>query len=269
MTQYCSNCNAEVKDDYNFCLNCGTPVTHAAPAARTCPVCGAAAADDQLFCIECGTKFESHEPAAAQPEAQGAAPRTCPQCGALAQDDFLFCMECGARIDTAAAPASEPGAAPVDEAPAPSAGEPFTVDELSEHVAEEPDPSPAEEPAQVQEPAVEDASSDDATTVLSNPATLTLTRVRTGEAYTLNLPETLGKGSAATCRITGNSAISRRHVCIDSNFDAFGESYFLEELGATNKTAVNGVEVPRGQRRAIANGCRITLADEDFIFSVE
>lgn len=288
MTKHCNSCGTELKDDYLFCLKCGTPIEQE-KVEKKCPKCGATIIDDeQLFCIECGTKLDNDDAAVASPE----------------DNQPLAETDTGVEAKELSAPEGSMPPAP----PAPAAASPDNDAATNAPVVEEndnPSPSPdtdiaADETPEEDEPAadeyleyeelIEDTQfpvdlgavseeaaeesigeeyEDDATTVLIETATATLTRLRTGEEYELSLPEVLGKGSQATCHIIGNSAISRRHVSITIDHDAQDIAFLIEDLNATNKTAVDGVEVPRGQTVPLPSKCTITLADEDFIFEAD
>ena len=236
--------------------------------------------------MECGSKLDTGSIAVAAPASLPV--DTCPECGEPVHEGFIFCMGCGARLAT-----REPAAAGVSE-PVSAIASPKTVAAAPTLSAEAASPgaAPSAEPeaqagtcsvcgALVKEgylfcsecgaPVEEDAASgeDDATTVIVETPTATMTRVRTGEVYALHVPEVLGKGSQATCHITGNSAISRQHARIGADSGMQANRYFIEDLHSTNKTAVNGIEVPSGRRAALPSRCTITLADEDFMFSAE
>lgn len=74
-------------------------------------------------------------------------------------------------------------------------------------------------------------------------------------------PASVGKGSAANVRISGNSAISRVHVTI--NF--LGNGFSVEDRRSTNGTRINGNVLQPGEYVRLHNGDRLTLGDEDFI----
>ena len=62
--------------------------------------------------------------------------------------------------------------------------------------------------------------------------------------------------------ITDNAAISRSHACILYENDR----YYIQDMGSTNRTYVNSLEVSKGRRQELKPGCRITLGNEEFYF---
>ena len=114
-----------------------------------------------------------------------------------------------------------------------------------------------------------DMGNDEQTTVLGPTLAVTLERQRTGETYKLDLPSVIGKGSAADCRITNNTAISRRHIRIMADETTGGTPHIvMEDLGSLNKTRLNGDPISRGVPRALLDGDTITLADETFVVHI-
>ncbi len=65
----CQGCTADVPEDANFCLECGTPV-----AVRVCPSCGTLAARGR-FCGRCGTAIDDAAPQEPDPSAGPVAER--------------------------------------------------------------------------------------------------------------------------------------------------------------------------------------------------
>lgn len=81
----------------------------------------------------------------------------------------------------------------------------------------------------------------------------------------MECPAVIGKGSAATCRIAGNGAISRKHAKVTLVDGVF----YLKDLGSTNKTKVNHEELTPGEKIELSPGDVVELADEVFVFEVE
>lgn len=119
-----------------------------------------------------------------------------------------------------------------------------------------------------------DTSNNTDTTVLNND-TLTFTseniirsnafilRKRTGEEVLIN-KNTFVIGTDAEnvdYHITYNTNISKKHVIIQN----INGNFFIEDMGTTNGTFVNGFEV-KNQRIMLQNGAIIVLADEEFEF---
>lgn len=73
----------------------------------------------------------------------------------------------------------------------------------------------------------------------------------------------IGKeASAVDYCIHDNAAVSRSHACIVSKDSRF----FIKDLGSTNRTYVNNLEVTCNQLQELRPGYRITLANEVFYF---
>lgn len=114
-------------------------------------------------------------------------------------------------------------------------------------------------------------SNDGATTVLDDSPSVgahlpcvTLRRP-SGQQYEITVfPATIGKGSAANVRIDGNDAISRAHVRICNT----GTSFILEDLGATNRTYLNGEQLAEGGLVVLKDGDSLRLGDEVFTVSI-
>lgn len=104
---------------------------------------------------------------------------------------------------------------------------------------------------------------DEATTVFEEPCTYVLVREATGEQLPLTFPAVLGKGSAATCLIAGNSTISRSHARLDLQVGQL----MLEDMGSTNHTRLEGQELVPGVPVQLAFGQAFYLCDE--MFSVQ
>ncbi len=94
---------------------------------------------------------------------------------------------------------------------------------------------------------------------------ITLVRKSNGRSYEVTaFPATIGKGSAATVRIENNNAISRTHVRIGYT----GTSFVVEELGATNKTYLNGDFLAEGEIVILRDGDELKLAEEAFTVQI-
>ena len=212
-------------------------------AQRFCHACGKPLGDHDKFCMSGGAPVRLVAPAAPPaPPAPSPPPQETGTGHARPRRWYEFW-----KSD----PAPEPPAAPPTPAPIPppSYGEEMTT------VLDEEDPFPQD--------------LDDATTVLGAQLVVSLTRERTGERLPLTLPSVVGKGSAADCRIAGNSAVSRRHLRVsEDDSSSGGPRVLVEDLGSLNGTRLNGDALDKGQPRAVLDGDRITLADEAFVIHV-
>lgn len=91
---------------------------------------------------------------------------------------------------------------------------------------------------------------------------LSLERKSTGRLYEMtSFPATIGKGSAANVRIEDNNSISRVHARISYT----GSAFVVEDLGATNRTYLNGECVSEGEIAVLHDGDELKLAEEPFI----
>ncbi|MBQ9872505.1 MAG: FHA domain-containing protein [Eubacterium sp.] len=94
-----------------------------------------------------------------------------------------------------------------------------------------------------------------------------LTQVSTGYRFSLTGRETVvGKISTSTRNdiSVDNSTVSRRHACIYN----VGEKYFIEDLGSTNKTHINGIDIGNGRWIEIKDNDKIVMSNEEFVFSI-
>ena len=55
----CSNCGKKLRNDMDYCPNCGTKKVIPVYAPRICSNCGLELEKGQKFCYKCGTKFEA------------------------------------------------------------------------------------------------------------------------------------------------------------------------------------------------------------------
>lgn len=106
------------------------------------------------------------------------------------------------------------------------------------------------------------------TTVLNSyvqaPINAYLYRSSTGENIAIT-GELFRMGKSAKdveYRIEGNSNISRAHAAIIRSQD----NYYIEDLGSTNFTFVNGVQLTPKRRHQLMTNDVIYMADEEFVF---
>lgn len=93
-----------------------------------------------------------------------------------------------------------------------------------------------------------------------------LVRTRTGEEYGLSRASCiLGSGVQADITIQDNKTISRQHARLFLN----GGFYFIEDMGSTNGTTVNGELLREREPYKLENMSRIMLSDEEFIYETE
>ena len=80
--------------------------------------------------------------------------------------------------------------------------------------------------------------------------------------YLKKFPFTIGKIKNGADHILKSSKISRLHA----KFDYDNGSYYIEDLGSTNGTCVNGCAVNAHNRSIISDADRISFADINFVF---
>ncbi len=61
-----------------------------------------------------------------------------------------------------------------------------------------------------------------------------------------------------------NDKVSRSHADIITR----GNRYFIMDLNSTNRTFINGRQIPARQEVEVYNGDRLKLADEEFEFRI-
>lgn len=224
----------------------------------------------------------------------------CVKCGSRLEKGSKFCTYCGAPVDSASVPAPSaghvcdpPAYEPPNHAcgekkswwpwgkgkghkPAPTLGHPIPPVGPVPGYPVSPIPPVGPVPGYVggrderttvlPEGPLGD---DEGTTVLTPTFSVELERTGTGEVLSVSLPCVVGKGTAATCKVGGNTAISRRHIRLFSDVEPPAmDRLFVEDLGSLNKTKVDGEPLEPGTRRAVGDGTRLTLADESFVLRV-
>lgn len=89
-------------------------------------------------------------------------------------------------------------------------------------------------------------------------------RLRDGRTTELAGRETvIGKERDSDCVITDNPTVSRHHARITASADG----YYLEDLGSSNHTYIDGSEIKKPVR--LAGGMCFLLSDEEFQFMLE
>lgn len=92
----------------------------------------------------------------------------------------------------------------------------------------------------------------------------TVSRIRTGEAFSLEKVVTrIGKSRThADIFLADNPTISRVHAVIE----LIGGKYYLSDNSSLNKTYVERAELPPGVKKELGDKTVFSLSDEDFIF---
>ncbi len=108
-----------------------------------------------------------------------------------------------------------------------------------------------------------DLNREDETVILRDTGSSMLIRSKTGMEYPLRQESyILGSGIQADIRIEDNRKVSRRHAKVFSN----GDDFYIEDIGSTNGTVLNGEFLEKNRSYRLDNGSRIILSNEEFIF---
>ena len=93
-----------------------------------------------------------------------------------------------------------------------------------------------------------------------------LKRLLTGEEILISKSVfCIGRKDDVDYSVAMNAAISRKHAEIITR----NGRYYIRDLGAKNRTYVNGKVLPMKEERNLSDGDVIKLANEDFLFSCE
>lgn len=90
-----------------------------------------------------------------------------------------------------------------------------------------------------------------------------LVRERTGDRLRMQLPAVIGRGVAATTKVSGNLAISRKHARVQMDQGRLT----IVDLGSVNGTRVRGDRIPQNMAVEIHDGDEVRLASEVFWIS--
>lgn len=229
---FCTNCGAKLVPGNRFCTSCGAPVPGQSAVAQPAP--GQAAAQVEPAAVS-SPRHAASQPVGTMPAHAAQQPAAVWQPSAAT----------GQPVTSAPRVVEEPYSAPAQQMPAAAVSDPSAA-------------APAR--------AAHSAHAANAAHAASAAApTLTLVRAATSERFPLECPAIVGKGSMATCRIPGNTAISRQHIKIDC---ADGD-FLVEDLGSTNKTKLNGEEIKPGMQYTLLSGDSLTLANETFTVTIQ
>lgn len=116
-----------------------------------------------------------------------------------------------------------------------------------------------------------DDESEEATTVLSStrvPVVIYPYLIRESTQERIQADKEvfiIGKGKASDYVITGNNAVSRKHVSIITR----DNHYYVVDNVSTNKTFINDEQLQPEQEYEVFSGTKIRMADEDFTLYVD
>lgn len=296
----CPNCNHQNPDGALQCEACYTPL----PAMVACPDCGSTVQADASFCGQCGADLRNRSAVSSQaaPSPIASTEASAPSGLDSAMPTQNFVQPPTAASQSAADAASQreefPESMPElvapdplvvpDPIPDPVASEPLGSAPQSPEVGVQPE-SPegslvGNEAAQsVAPPPSPEVPSQSASVPppLSSPAAtrLQVLRYRLRQVQTdtlIEIPEQLsvvriGKPNDRTppdIDVSGfpdSEVVSRVHA----NLLVEGDAYYIEDVGSSNGTYINGLPLPVGNRHRLRPGDRIALGKGDkvsFVF---
>lgn len=269
----CPNCNHQNPEGALQCEACYTPL----PATIACPSCHTPVQADASFCGQCG--YDLRGVAASGSEA--AAPGLEMPDSTIPTQNF---MASGSAGDSAAGENTPDFKLPDLVEPDPLVvPEPVGLEAASESAepttseSAEPIPSPSAAPiesAEIGEPPAPDVPAPPVNVTQLQTLTARLRQVQTGTA--IEIPRQLsvvriGKPNDQTppdidvAGFPNSEVVSRVHA----NLRVEGDVYYLEDVGSSNGTYVNGLPLPVGNRHRLRPGDRIAFGKGDkvsFIF---
>ncbi len=272
----CPNCNHQNPDGALQCEACYTPL----PALAICPNCQASVQADASFCGQCGNDLRAEaKPTSTSPanatsvDPPAREPISEPESESLSEFsqsiDFSELVDFR-DVEASTEPTSEASATPDPEA--------FDEPELTASVepAAESAVEPATEPASAAVPAgaplPPPATATPATQIQASGATLKHVQTQTRIAVPSQLSVVqIGKPNEHTppdIDVSGfpNSEIVSR---VHANLVIEDDVYYLEDMGSSNGTYINGLPLPTGNRHRLHGGDRVAFGKGDkvsFIF---
>ncbi len=186
----------------------------------------------------------------------------CPKCRMRLEKGTNFCHACGAKVKT------------FDKYRGDGVYDPLaSINESRQHMSvqfpqgEPPcisDMTPFHENASQSSPQNETEYAQQVSARFAKEAFLL--REKNGECIVINSPDfKLGKGYGNDYVISDNAAVSRAHAEILT----FGDKYYVCDLNSTNRTYIDGIPVTPTDKTELFSGCKLTLANESFIFYIE
>ncbi|MGB3294965.1 MAG: FHA domain-containing protein [Phormidesmis sp.] len=271
----CPNCNHQNPDGALQCEACYTPL----PATIACPSCNTPVQADASFCGQCG--YDLRDVAAGGSEA--AAPVSEMPDSAAPTQNFMVSGGAGGNSGEAEnTPDFElPDLVEPDPLVVPDPVGVEVANESAANEAAEPVTSESAEPvvastgsAEIVEPPTPAVPSPPVNVTQLQTLTARLRQVQTGSV--IEIPRQLsvvriGKPNDQTppdidvAGFPNSEVVSRVHA----NLRVEGDVYYLEDVGSSNGTYVNGLPLPVGNRHRLRPGDRIAFGKGDkvsFIF---
>ncbi|MEO1445688.1 MAG: FHA domain-containing protein [Cyanobacteria bacterium J06635_11] len=301
----CPNCNHQNPDGALQCEACYTPL----PALVACPKCNTPVQADASFCGQCGNDLRNLAAGSAPAETSSAKTSSAETSGAAATaSELASAAVSGADLPDSelktqnfSVPEPSVGASVggamsgsdfdvpelvtpdplIEVEPIGNSGLGASAEEGGSEVASTPIAQPASEPAEAasQPAAVPSAPSAVSVSTPANATQLQVVSARILHVQTdtpIEIPRQLsvvriGKPNDQTppdIDVSGfpdSEVVSRVHA----NLRVEGDVYYLEDVGSSNGTYINGLPLPTGNRHRLRPGDRIALGKGDkvsFIF---
>ncbi|MBE9214673.1 FHA domain-containing protein [Plectonema cf. radiosum LEGE 06105] len=283
----CPNCNHPNPDGAVQCEACYTPL----PATTSCPGCGATVQADAAFCGQCGYNLRS-SPSGIEPTVAPESPIEVPPLGNLPN---LNPIEASSLPPTAVS--SPPGFEPPTTSSEPESGEqeiptpppavtpppvnvveaaPATVEEEEEEenssffpdLTIEPEPEPEATPAPAPAPIPVTSPSPSRTQLQQVSARLVHVKTDTQ----IELPQNLsvihiGKANDRVPPDIDVSGLENSEVVsrIHADIRVEGDAYYIEDVGSSNGTYVNGMSLLPGNRHRLRPGDKVSMGKGDLV----
>lgn len=110
---------------------------------------------------------------------------------------------------------------------------------------------------------INDLDRGDSTVMMATGQSTVLIKARNGMEYELSGDSyVIGSGAQADIVVADNPTVSRKHARIFAN----GGSFYIEDMGSTNGTCVNGERLRKMEPYKLDDRSRIRLSDEEYFF---
>ena len=233
--QTCDTCGYPIEDGMLYCINCGSVVPQQPAGSADSSwqgfdmvADGNAAPPSHPQMPESAHTDVARGPEAAKRFKKAPAPGWCPNCGARFDTTWVYCISCGEVLYPPEGPEGL-------EASADSSWD-ENADALVTMVYDE-----------------------------SAQPSYSLESLSTGDVVALELPASVGRGSAADVRVSGDLGVSRVHV----RLDVVDGQVMVADQHSANGTWINGTRLNPGEQRPLEDGDTLCLAREEFTFHVE
>lgn len=294
----CPNCNHPNPDGAVQCEACYTPL----PATTSCPGCGATVQADASFCGQCGYNLRSSpgsvaptvapdnpgevpplgdppteslspieepsslpptavaSPQGLQPPAQGSPPPTIPSAPESGEQE----------IETPPPVVTPPPVNVTEPAPPSIEEEESSFLEALPDLTIEPEPAPATEPEPQPAPVTPPAATSSPARTQLQQVSARMVHVKTDTQ--IELPQNLsvihiGKPNDRVPPDIDVSGFENSEVVsrIHADIRVEGDAYYIEDVGSSNGTYVNGMSLLPGNRHRLRSGDRVSMGKGDLV----